>query len=101
MHYRELPLASKAVEFLPKIQEKHEGFCKGCLKEKNTKKTFPSSESKAKGILEMSSSYLSRYVYYVSFIDDFSRKNKDEVFSKFKEFKALIKNPTEKNIKTF
>ena len=27
-------------------------------------------------------------------------KNKDEVFSKFKEFKALIENHTEKNIKT-
>ena len=28
-------------------------------------------------------------------------KNKDEVFSKFKEFKALIENHTENNIKTF
>ena len=28
-------------------------------------------------------------------------KNKDEVFIKFKEFKALIENHTEKNIKTF
>ena len=43
-----------------------------------------------------------------SFIDDFSRttwvyfkKNKDEVFSKFKEFKALIENHTKKKIKTF
>ena len=27
-------------------------------------------------------------------------KNKDEVFSKFKEFKALIENQTEKKIKT-
>ena len=90
---------------------------KGCAKGKNTKKTFPSSESKAKGILEiihsnvcgpMSSRSLSGYVYYVSFIDDFSRntwiyfmKNKDEVFSKFKEFKDLIKNHAEKKIKTF
>ena len=47
----------------------------------------------------MSSNSLSRYAYYVSFIDDFSRKtwvyfmkNKDEVFNKFKEFKALIEN---------
>ena len=88
----------------------------GCAKGKNTKKTFPSSESKAKGILEiihsdvcgpMSSNSLSGYAYYVSFIDDFSRKtwvyfmkNKDEVFSKFKEFKALIENHTEKKIKT-
>ena len=52
--------------------------------------------------------FIDGYVYYVSFIDDFSRKtwiyflkSKDEVFSKFKEFKALIKNHTEKNIKTF
>ena len=56
----------------------------------------------------MSPSSLSGYVYYVSFIDDFSRKtwiyfmkNKDEVFSKFKEFKALIENHTVKKIKTF
>ena len=114
--YRALPLASKVVEGLPKIQAKH-GVCKGCAKGKNTKKTFPSSESKAKGILEiihsdvcglMSSSSLSGYVYYVSFINDFSRKawiyfmkNKDELFSKFKEFKALIKNYTEKKIKIF
>ena len=56
----------------------------------------------------MSSSSLRGYVYYVSFIDDFSRntwiylmKNKDEVFIKFKEFKALIKNYIEKKIKIF
>ena len=56
----------------------------------------------------MSSISLSGYVYYVSFIDDFSRKtwiyfmkNKDEIFSKFKEFKALIENLIEKRIKTF
>ena len=83
MHYRALPIASKAIEGLPKFQEKHDGVCKGCVKGKNTKKTFPSSESKAKGILEiihsdvcgkMSSNSLSGYVYYVSFIDEFSRK---------------------------
>ena len=117
MHYRALPLASKVVEGLLEIQEKHDGVCKGCAKGKNTKKTFPSSDSKAKGILEivhfdvcgpMSSSSLSGYVYYVSFSDDFSRKtwiyfmkNKDEVFNKFKEFKSLIENHTEKKIKSF
>ena len=83
MHYRSLPIASKAVEGFPEIQAKHDGVCKGCAKGKNTKKTFPSSESKAKGILEiihsdvcgpMSSNSLSGYAYYVSFIDDFSRK---------------------------
>ena len=53
VHYRALPLASKAVESIPEIQANHEGVCKGCAKGKNTKKTFPSSESKAKGILEI------------------------------------------------
>ena len=78
VHYRALSLASKAFEGLPEIQAKHDGVSKGCAKGKNTKKTFPSSQSKAKGILEiihsnvcgpMSSSSLRGYVYYVSFID--------------------------------
>ena len=47
VHYRALPLVSKAVESLLEIQAKH-GVCKGCAKGKNTKKTFPSSESKEK-----------------------------------------------------
>jgi hypothetical protein len=49
---------------------------------------------------------LRKYVYYVSFIDDFSRntwmyflKKKFEVFDRFKEFKALVENQTEKIIK--
>ena len=53
VHYRSLPLACKDVEGLPEMQTKHEGVCKGCAKGENTKKTFPSSESKAKGILEI------------------------------------------------
>jgi hypothetical protein len=51
-------------------------------------------------------SSLGKYVYYVSFIDDFSRntwiyflRKKYEVFDKFKEFKALVENQTEKKIK--
>ena len=53
VHYKALPLASKSIEGLPKIQAKHDGVCKGCAKGKNTKKTFPGSESKSKGILEI------------------------------------------------
>ena len=83
-------------------------FAKGVHKEKNVKKTFPSNESKDKGILEilhsdvcgpMSSSSLTGYVYYVSFIDYFScktwiylLKGKSEFFSKFKEYKDLVEN---------
>ena len=45
------------------------------------------------------------YVYYAYFIDDYSRKiwiyflkNKDEIFERFKEFKALVENLSEKKI---
>ena len=45
-------------------------------------------------------------MYYVSFIDDFSRNTwiyflgkKSEVFDKFNEFKALVENQMEKIIK--
>ena len=44
--------------------------------------------------------------YFVTFIDDHSRKTwiyflktKDEVFDRFKEFKALVENLTGKKIK--
>ena len=54
----------------------------------------------------MSALSLSGYVYYVSFIDDYSHetwiyllKSKDEVFEKFKEFKSLVENISEKKIK--
>ena len=57
-------------------------------------------------VVQMPSASLSGYVYYVSFIDDYSRKtwvyflkSKDEVFGKFKEFKALIENLFERKIK--
>jgi hypothetical protein len=49
---------------------------------------------------------LGKSMYYVSFINDFSRntwiyflRKKSEVFDKFKELKALVGNQTEKKIK--
>jgi transposase InsO family protein len=82
---------------------------------KNIKNPFPKRDSKAEGVLElihsdvcgpMPSSSISGYVYYVSFIDNYSRKtwvyflkSKDEVFNKFKEFKTLIENLYERKIK--
>ena len=78
---------------------------------------FPKSETKTKGTLELIHSYvcgpmpstsLSSFEYYIKFIDDYSRKTwiyflkeKSEVFDKFKEFKALIENHSERRIKTF
>jgi transposase InsO family protein len=49
---------------------------------------------------------LSGYLYYVIFIDDFSRKTwiyflktKNESFSKFQEFKALVENQIGRHIR--
>jgi hypothetical protein len=71
--------------------------CNGCALMKYSKTSFPSSDNKSKGILYlidldvcgmMSTVSLSGYHYYVTFIDDSSRKaciyfmnTKDEVFN--------------------
>ena len=54
----------------------------------------------------MSTHSLSGYIYYVLFIDDFSRKawiyfmkSKSETFSKFEEYKSLVENQPSKNIR--
>ena len=77
---------------------------------------FQKVKKKTKGTLEliqsdvcgpMPSTYLSGYEYYVTFIDDYSRKawiyflkTKSEVFGIFKEFKSLIENHSIRRIKT-
>ena len=91
---------------LPEIQINHEGVCKGCAQVKNTKNPYPRSNSKEKWILyivcsdvcgPMQTISLSGYVYYASFINDYSYKTwiyflkkKDEMFENFKEFKGLV-----------
>ena len=86
-----------------------------CAQGKNTKNPYPNSDNKAKGILDivhsdicgpMQTTSLSGYVYYASFIDDYScktwiylLKKKDEVFERFKEFKALVENLSKKKVK--
>jgi transposase InsO family protein len=90
-------------------------FCEYCVYEKHNRVRFPFGATRAEGILQLvhndvfgsvSVPSLGKSVYYVSFIDDFSRntwiyflKKKYEVFDRFKEFKALVENQTEKRIK--
>ena len=116
INYKALPHVNKVVTGLPDLKINHEGICKGCAKGKNIKNPFLKSETKTKGTLElihldicgpMSSTSLSSFEYYITFIDDYSRKTwiyflkaKNEVFEKFKEFKALIENLSDKRIKT-
>jgi hypothetical protein len=81
-------------------------FCEHCIYSKQNRVRFQSGATREKGILELIHSdvfgpvpipSLGKSVYYVSFIDDFSRntwiyflRKKSEVFDKFKEFKALV-----------
>jgi hypothetical protein len=90
-------------------------FYEHCVYGKKNRVRFPSGVMRAEGILQLvhndvfgsvSVPSLGKFVYYVSFIDDFSRntwiyflRKKYEVFDRFKYFKALVENKTEKRIK--
>jgi hypothetical protein len=106
LNYRALPVLSKMAIGLPDMKVEHDGVCKGCALGKNAKGSFSSSDNRSKGILDiihldicrqMAAPSLGNLLYYVIFIDDYSRKTwiyflkaKDEVFTKFQEFKALV-----------
>jgi hypothetical protein len=99
INYQALPFLKKMVEGIPEFQSTHEGICKGCALGKNIRKPFPSSNNRSKEILDLIHSNvcgpmlvksLGGSLYYVIFIDDYSRKTwlylletKDEVFNKF------------------
>ena len=90
-------------------------FCEHCVYGKHNWVRFPFGATWEEEILElvhsdvfgpMSITSMGKYVYYVSFIDEFSRKTwiyflgkKYEVFDRFKNFKALVENQIEKGIK--
>jgi hypothetical protein len=90
-------------------------LCEHCIYGKQIQVRFPSRATRANGILELIHSdmfgpvtvpSLGESLYYVSFIDDFSRKTwiyflrkESKVFEKFKEFKSLVENQTNKKIK--
>jgi hypothetical protein len=99
LNYIALPVLSKMVTSLPDMQVEHDGVCKGCALGKNAKGRFSSSDNRSKGILDIIHSdvcgqmmvpSLGNFLYYVIFIDDYSRKTwiyflkvKYEVFTKF------------------
>jgi hypothetical protein len=112
INYKVLPYICKVVTSLPELKFDHEGVCNGCAQGKNIKKPFPKREKKAEGVLEiidfdvcgpMPLSSISGYVYYLLMIilvrlGCIFLKFTDEVFNKFKEFKASIENLSERKI---
>ena len=83
LNYRALPTVKNIVTGIPVLQVDHDGTCRGCALGKNAKKFFPDSESRAKEILDlvpfdlcgpMTVASLGGYHYYVTLIDDYSRK---------------------------
>jgi hypothetical protein len=83
LHHRALPLLRQMVTGLPEFNLDQQGVCKGCALGKNIKAAFPSNETRSKGILDlihsdvgepMSVASVKGASYYVTFIDDFSKK---------------------------
>ena len=117
LNYQALPALRKMVTSLPMLHVDHDGICRGCALGKNTKGSFPKTEGKSKGILylvhfdlcgPMTITSLGGYNYYLTFIDDHSRKTwiyflktkeSEEVLNKFKESKAQVKNLLGRRIK--
>ena len=83
LNYRALQAVKNIVTGIPVLQVDHDGTCRECALGKNDKKSFPDSESRIKEILDlvhsdlcgpMTIASLGGYHYYVTFIDDYSRK---------------------------
>jgi hypothetical protein len=115
LHHGALGGLREVVTRVPQISIEHQDVCRGCALGKFTKASFPSSDTGSAGILDlvhtdvcgpMTRRSLSGCEYYLTFIDDYSRKTwiyflkaKSEVFTRFQEFRALVENQSGKRIK--
>lgn len=101
-------------KLLPGLTKVSLSFCEHCVTSKQHRLKFSTSNSRSKVILELVHSdvwqapviSLGGAKYFVSFIDDYSRrcwvypiKSKADVFSVFKIFKARVELESEKKIK--
>lgn len=83
LHYKVLPDVRLMVTGMPEFKVEHEGVCPGYAEGKLTRGPFPSSNSKSTDILQLIHSDISgimpvnslgAYLYYLTFMDDYSRK---------------------------
>ena len=112
LHHGALRMLRETITEVPVLSNEHDDICRGRVLGKYAKATFPRSNNRARDVLglmhsdicgPMSTRALSGGEYFVTFIDDHSRstwiyflKTKDEVFDRFREFKALVENMTGK-----
>jgi hypothetical protein len=102
-------------KLLPRLKSLKLDFCKHCIYGKHNRKRFKTGRHTSEGILD----YIHYDVwgpsptisyggssYFVTFIDDFSRKvwiymlkRKADVFNVFKQFRALVEKSTSRSIK--
>ena len=117
LHHGALRILRSTVTRIPDLSTERDDVCRECALGNYAKATFPRSNHRAKSVLglihldicgPMFVKALSGAEYFLSFIDDHSRKTwiyflktKDEVFCRFKEFKALVENLIGKKIKVF
>jgi hypothetical protein len=115
LHHGALRSLREIVIGMPQFNVEHQEVCRGCALGKYIKIVFPNSDSRSTRILDLIHTYvcgpmsrvsLGGWEYYVTFIDDHSRKTwiffpktKSEVFKRFQEFKALVENQIGKKIK--
>lgn len=98
-----------------KLSKTGNQICTTCLEGKMSRQSFKNIGTRASELLQlihsdlcgpMETSSIGGAKYYITFIDDYSRrvfvyflKNKSEALDKFKEFKSFVENETDKNIK--
>ena len=101
---------------LPDLVVEPISVCESCLEGKMTKRSFSAKGNRAPGLLDLIHSDVcgpmnikarEGYLYFVTFIDDYSRygytyllRHKSEVFGKFKEFKAEAETQLDRSIKS-
>jgi transposase InsO family protein len=115
LHHGALKIMQQIYTRLPRGALAQLDQCKGCTLGKYVKSTFHEKENRASVILErihtdvcgpFSAASTTKHRYYVIFVYDFSRKcwilfmqKKDQTFSKFHEFKALVEKESGKQVK--
>ena len=83
LHHSSLRMLRDMTTIFPYFSTEQSGVCRGCALGKYTKTAFLSNDSRLEGVLElihsdlcgpMSSASLTGFEYYITFIDDFSKK---------------------------